>query len=193
MQKQLVQLIDDTDGTDAAETINFALDGEAYEIDLNTSHAGELRRSIAEYVDHARLIRRATRGPVAVAVPRDRSEGNGAIRRHLIELGWGDDLNDRGRIPARLVDAHNRGIRKPAAEITTVVEVEAPPVVEVEATPPAEQAAADAAQATRPAAAEAPPAVSFQPATEGTADAPKVTAKRPARARKPKATAPAAE
>jgi hypothetical protein len=185
MQKQLVQLIDDTDGTDAAETINFALDGEAYEIDLNTSHAGELRRSIAEYVDHARLIRRATRGPVAVAVPRDRSEGNGAIRRHLIELGWGDDLNDRGRIPARLVDAHNRGIRKPAAEITTVVEVEA--------TPPAEQAAADAAQATRPAAAEAPPAVSFQPATEGTADAPKVTAKRPARARKPKATAPAAE
>ena len=55
-----VALIDDFDGTKAAETVKFALDGKAYEIDLSKSNANELRRSLRPYVDRARAARRTT-------------------------------------------------------------------------------------------------------------------------------------
>ncbi len=41
-----VQLIDDIDGSQAAETVHFAVDGRMYEIDLSTEHAESLRRSL---------------------------------------------------------------------------------------------------------------------------------------------------
>ncbi len=41
-----VQLIDDIDGSQAAETVRFAVDGRTYEIDLSTEHAEGLRHSL---------------------------------------------------------------------------------------------------------------------------------------------------
>ena len=38
-QRVNVFLVDDIDGSDAAETISFGLDGTRYEIDLNSDHA----------------------------------------------------------------------------------------------------------------------------------------------------------
>jgi hypothetical protein len=55
-----VALIDDFDGTKAAETVKFAIDGKAYEIDLSRSNASELRRTLQPYVDRARGARRTT-------------------------------------------------------------------------------------------------------------------------------------
>jgi len=55
-----VSLVDDFDGTEAAETVKFALDGKAYEIDLSKSNANELRRTLRPYVDRARGVRRNT-------------------------------------------------------------------------------------------------------------------------------------
>jgi hypothetical protein len=55
-----VAVIDDFDGTKAAETVAFSLDGKAYEIDLSKSNANELRRTLRPYVDRARGPRRGT-------------------------------------------------------------------------------------------------------------------------------------
>ena len=42
-KKTTITLIYDIDGSEAQETVRFALDGTAYEIDLTTAHADELR------------------------------------------------------------------------------------------------------------------------------------------------------
>jgi hypothetical protein len=57
-----VSFIDDFDGTVAAETVTFAIDGKAYEIDLSKPNANELRRTLRPYVDRARGARRPTSG-----------------------------------------------------------------------------------------------------------------------------------
>src|SRR5690242_1999166 len=53
-QKVTVTLVDDLDGTEAEETVEFGLDGAAYQIDLSEDNAERLREALAEYVDHAR-------------------------------------------------------------------------------------------------------------------------------------------
>lgn len=42
-------LVDDLDGTDAAETVTFALDGQTFEIDLTVEHADRLRAELAPW------------------------------------------------------------------------------------------------------------------------------------------------
>lgn len=50
-------VIDDLDGVSPAdETIRFAIDGAAYEIDLTADHAEELRSCLNTYVGAARRI-----------------------------------------------------------------------------------------------------------------------------------------
>ena len=48
-QKVNVLLVDDIDGSDADEAIQFGLDGTHYEIDLNSDHAQELRGQLQRY------------------------------------------------------------------------------------------------------------------------------------------------
>lgn len=47
-------LIDDVDGGDAEESLNFGLDGVTYEIDLSGPHADELRAAFEPWVAVAR-------------------------------------------------------------------------------------------------------------------------------------------
>ena len=53
-QKTQVILVDDVDGSEANQTVTFALDGVSYEIDLNDEHAAALRESLEEWVGKAR-------------------------------------------------------------------------------------------------------------------------------------------
>src|ERR1700709_2110953 len=53
-QRTIVQLTDDIDGSEATESLSFALDGVAYTIDLNDNNAAELREALAPYVAAAR-------------------------------------------------------------------------------------------------------------------------------------------
>lgn len=50
----IVQVTDDFDGTPADESLTFALDGKAYEIDLSKKNADALRKAFAPYVEKAR-------------------------------------------------------------------------------------------------------------------------------------------
>jgi hypothetical protein len=58
-QATVTYLTDDLDGSDADETVKFALDGRTYEIDLNKKNATALRRALKPYVDAGRTSRRA--------------------------------------------------------------------------------------------------------------------------------------
>ena len=109
-QKVMVTLVDDLDGGDAEETVEFGLDGAFYEIDLSEDNAERLREALSEYVEHAR--RQAGRkrlGRVAVGrAPRTASadrEQNQAIREWARKQGM--NVSDRGRIPKEVTDAYN--------------------------------------------------------------------------------------
>lgn len=53
-RKIIEQLVDDIDGTEAAETVVFGLDGVSYEMELSANNAAALRAVLGVYVEHAR-------------------------------------------------------------------------------------------------------------------------------------------
>src|SRR5215217_5768683 len=108
VEKVSISLVDDLDGSDAEETLEFALDGVSYQIDLSADNAEELRDALAHYIEHARRAggrRRVAAKAPAKAVVRpvavDR-EQNQAIRVWARKNGF--DISERGRIPASVVD-----------------------------------------------------------------------------------------
>ena len=76
-QKTVVTVVCDLphDGeVEGTETVSFAFDGTAYEIDVCSTHAKELRETFGQYTEHARRAsaaggrrRRARSGPGVVS------------------------------------------------------------------------------------------------------------------------------
>ncbi|SHE74789.1 histone-like nucleoid-structuring protein Lsr2 [Streptoalloteichus hindustanus] len=112
-QKVTVQLVDDLDGSEANETVEFALDGVTYQIDLSEANAEKLRKSLADFVGAARRAaggrrRSAGRGPARPAPARPAAadrEQNQAIREWARKRGM--KVSDRGRIPADVLEAYH--------------------------------------------------------------------------------------
>jgi hypothetical protein len=105
-QKVVVTLTDDLDGTEAAETVAFGLDGQAYEIDLSEANATALRDALAPYVASARRSGlRITKGTSGKAVPSQRKSAEAKTVRAWAKEN-GHDVPDRGRIPASVVEAY---------------------------------------------------------------------------------------
>lgn len=114
-QRTTVTLVDDLDGAEAAESVEFGIDGVSYEIDLSDANATAFRGTLADYVAHARRTggrRTAGRGPVASVARRGRKkptvdrEQNQAIRDWA--RGQGLEVSARGRIPAHVTEAYHR-------------------------------------------------------------------------------------
>jgi len=112
-RETITRLIDDLDGTDADETVSFALDGRLYRIDLNEDNASVLREVLASYVgaaepcgnvrtDVAQVLSGARRGRRngrrTQSVPR--SSDARLIREWAAENGL--HVSHRGRIPFEL-------------------------------------------------------------------------------------------
>jgi Lsr2 len=108
-QKHIVQLIDDIDQGVAEETVSFALDGSAYEIDLSAKNAAKLRDSLSSYVAHARRGSRGAR-PSAAPARRGRPARGDREQTHAIRE-WarknGHKIGEKGRIPAQILEAYN--------------------------------------------------------------------------------------
>ena len=112
-QRVNVILVDDIDGSEAAETLTFGLDGVQYEIDLSTDNADKFRDLLAPYVGHARRSggrRRSSGGSSrsngAAASSSARSGVSAAdIRAWARENGW--DVPDRGRVSAEVREAYD--------------------------------------------------------------------------------------
>lgn len=108
-KKVTVTLVDDFDGASKAdETVNFSIDGVAYEIDLSAKNAGKLRAALDPWTENARKIGRLRSKPKSAAkdfrstVDRDQSL---AIREWARKNGH--KVSARGRIAADVVAAYN--------------------------------------------------------------------------------------
>ena len=99
-QRVTVVMTDDIDGTEAAETIAFRVDGTAYEIDLSTNNAAKMRQAFGRYIEHAR---KATGGRRTGRPRRDRHVSS-AVREWAKQQGI--QVNERGRIPASVVSQY---------------------------------------------------------------------------------------
>jgi len=112
----IVQLTDDIDGSAAAETIRFAVDGRTYEIDLSTEHAESLRDSLAQFVAAARRAGRGDELPRRGQGRHGRPQGgnSSAVRAWARENGV--PVSPRGRIPEAVVAQYTSAQQAPAAQ-----------------------------------------------------------------------------
>jgi len=102
-QKVQVVLTDDLDGGEADESVQFALDGVSYEIDLSEANAEALREALAPYLAASRRIggrasRRATSRPASERT--DLSD----LRAWARENGY--QVSDRGRVSGEVRAAY---------------------------------------------------------------------------------------
>ncbi len=138
-QQVSVRFVDDVDGSEAAGTVSFGLDGREYEIDLSDGNAAALRAALAPFAAVARSAGGARRRPAAPrpgrAAGTDR-ERTTAIREWARENGH--EVSERGRIPNAVIAAYEG--RDGEAEVV----------------PEAETAASETVEPAAPAAAEEP-------------------------------------
>ena len=107
-QRVNVVLVDDLDGSEAAETVNFGLDGASYEIDLSADNATKLREALALYVGHGRRTGGRRKGGAQAGVgSRSGAAGTGPsaseIRAWARENGF--DVPERGRVSSEVREA----------------------------------------------------------------------------------------
>ncbi len=125
------QLVDDLDGSDAEETITFAVNGAVYEIDLSEPHAKEFYEFMDRYMENGRKLPknsihtpgrkasslngyRPSATPATAAATqlptsytRLGKEQNKAIRDWAKKQKQFEGLPERGRIPREVVEAFN--------------------------------------------------------------------------------------
>ena len=99
--KYVTLLEDDTDGSQASETVNFGLDGAAYEIDLSDKNASALRDTLTSWISHARKSGGRSKSVGGVAKAPFNEVDTKAVR------AWAQanhiKINSRGRIPADII------------------------------------------------------------------------------------------
>ena len=103
-QQTTITYLDDIDGSKASETVEFALDGAQYSIDLSTKNAKALRKVVAEFIEHARPIKPSKLG--AAGSGRRTSQARPTARNSRADVAalraWavdnGIEVAPRGRI-----------------------------------------------------------------------------------------------
>ncbi|MBC9956380.1 Lsr2 family protein [Yimella sp. cx-51] len=97
-----IKLIDDIDGSDAAETVSFGLDGVVYEIDLSERNAAQLRDDLANWVGNARRVKgRTARGARPASTAR---EDLNKVREWGRANGF--SVSERGRVSREVQEAY---------------------------------------------------------------------------------------
>jgi hypothetical protein len=101
-QRVITERVSDLDGSPDAETVAFALDGQDYEIDLSPGQAREMRHGVAPFAGKARRVKapagtRRAKRPSRTDLPDIREFGRTR----------GYEINDRGRIPRRIIDEYD--------------------------------------------------------------------------------------
>ena len=113
-RRVITVLTDDLDGGEADRTVEFALDGISYTIDLSEANVGKLRSALDPYLAVASRVGRGgadrrgagdRRGPAGGGTRSDRDQ-NRAIREWAAKNGY--EVSERGRIPASVVEAFRK-------------------------------------------------------------------------------------
>lgn len=106
-QQTIVTLIDDINGQQAVETVQFGVDGVQYEIDLSEENSARLRGALAEFRQHGRKLAKLPKSLItrtsgrAGGMPNNRAQTQ-AIRAWARSQGI--QLADRGRIPVGIIE-----------------------------------------------------------------------------------------
>ena len=105
VQQKSVTLVDDLDGSKAAETVVFSLDGASYEIDLNKRNAATLRKALTEFVENGRRVKQGSSLDKRVQQRARRSGVNSSAIREWA-AAQGIAVSERGRISADVVSQY---------------------------------------------------------------------------------------
>jgi len=102
---------DETPSEVQQQTIAFGLDGQAYEIDLDAEHAGELRLTLQRYIDAGRPVRGEAAAPTTTGNARPRRSAAATRPNDTAAIrAWARDhghpVSGRGRIPAAVLQAY---------------------------------------------------------------------------------------
>lgn len=92
-------LVDDLDGSEAKETLQFGLDSRFYQIDLSEKNAKELRETLRTYIRKAR----------AVPPPSPQNEAK-QIREWAVANGY--TVAKRGRLHRDIVEAYRNAKKR---------------------------------------------------------------------------------
>jgi Lsr2 len=98
--KVLTTLQDDIDGSDASETVRFALDGVEWEIDLSERNANRLRNSLSDFIAHGRKVGGKRGRKPASSTQTDTQAVRKWAQANSIEV------SARGRVPAEVVERY---------------------------------------------------------------------------------------
>lgn len=102
-QKIQTVITDDLDGGTADGTVRFGLDGTDYAIDLNATHAQELRSKLAAYVQAGRKATGPGRRSVRRRASTRAAGGPDTAEVREWAKAQGIEVKDRGRIAAELM------------------------------------------------------------------------------------------
>lgn len=101
-KKTVVTVIDDIDGSEGADTIEFGLDGLGYVIDLSETNANALRQVLSPYVDRGRKVGGRGRGNAAYGAQRSTGGGTSKAARRWA-TATGIDVPASGRVPETIL------------------------------------------------------------------------------------------
>lgn len=95
-------IVDDIDGSEDAREVTFSLDGETWRIDLSEENRQRLREALGEFIESAVKVSggRASRSASAPSSAVDLADVRAWARAN------GYEVNDRGRIPNRIMRAY---------------------------------------------------------------------------------------
>jgi hypothetical protein len=100
--KTIVEWVDDIDGTAAAETVVFTIDGSRFEIDLSERNAAKLRAVMTGWIAASRRSG-PRRAPGSSRPAPDPAEATKA-RKWAVDNGF--DVGPRGRLRSEVLDAY---------------------------------------------------------------------------------------
>jgi hypothetical protein len=111
VRREITVISDDLTGEEGAETILFAIDGRAYQIDLGPENAEEMRTTFAKYTVAGRMVGRGTGTPLhTIAATRVGKAGRNDPAFVARVKAWAKDngqhVPSRGRIPGSVVAAY---------------------------------------------------------------------------------------
>ena len=100
-EKIIKQLVDDIDGSEATETINFTYRNVDYRLDLSEKNAQKLDAALQKWIEPAQTIGRRRRMPQ----PTGTRELTSQIRAWAISKGYG--VSEKGRIAQSVIDDYH--------------------------------------------------------------------------------------
>lgn len=103
-QREIIQRVDDIDGSPAEHTVTFSLDGVHYEIDLSATNYHGLRTVLRPYVDRAR--RRTTHSTTAEPRSRTVSQQASSVPRNAHREATADITAAMNKAKAAAAQSH---------------------------------------------------------------------------------------